>query len=1262
MPRKLNPAYIKVGHGKAAPDENASRPSLTGAGLVGAGPNIGQPVTPVGSTFGGALTGEAFAGHIQDPKGAHKASAIEHDGHPDILLSSNVEGALDELIGTVTKRPPYLGQWDSSVAFSGIPDWGFLKLRDASLDNYPLTTGVVPLENLPSGADPADVFPYYFTAPGPAQDAEFTHPGEDPRTDWLWNTGLELDLGSVGMGYGRCHIGAFTRDGDVGPAPLEVMRTARLYPRPNALDVETGLPERVPVTISGTVFPADRGVIALFHFPPGVRGDMQAEFLGQPLITDETVVGGSQGRVVAALLLGNGILGDKCNVDAPCTEEHLCDGDPGGIFSLGKNPVSEKYDPFSFPGRASGQYDLHEIHTGLDGFGNELVAPWNDLDGDTVTGSARTAAATIPAPGQVRLGTDPDAGETPVGYGIPILGGTSAYFDVPPAPQSGSLGHAIKGDSLILSSNFFRYRLPALKDYTPETGLKWTPRGDYGFRTQETWRFFEVASLHAVDYPDGAAVPTTSPYLRSAGFYETGFDEDYWVWQIARFRHTFLMPSTKGSGLREEVGSYWLVHFKTEADFEKFARDGIFPWDATDGYDVYGYSLAGSPPSHIEEDGNVANEWPAATPPSSPDGPAPLFGYSANPYHGLRSTILLDPDGEALPAVLTASYDWTTNSAPGNESIMWVSGVAYHTPHLVANGGTSFQFTAIDLVLDAGFWTSFRTSQYDLTGGTSAPAIIASVNPLFLNFAPWAYDGTTGFGALPISLDVTTGAAGVEFIPDDSFLGRHRVEVPFDYLGSNAGGLFSDTNGPLDADSLTLSLPGRSILVQGDIQNPSFVRDAKLRAYLRRPMNHLADDTTTLPFAATDGHGQVLAPVDGKRLLFHSSHFDQTAQQGYFGNYVQNPLGAPPNIGYGAMTGAVGERDTRERFLDEVYRIVPPFTASIVGLGPYTAQALASLQGPGMQGWVGGPIEVPVIVSLAASPWNEVSWLDMECHVLDLTGADPNVSDGLQVVGLPDRNPPQSAAVQMPFPSSGMMVYPQEDFRSVSPESAVHFAGAQPDYTTAAGVRQFIRAFDAAWLRSGGSVTLSAAGTTSLVLRIDGLLLEDLEFTAPGPGGLADNRVAIAVKVPGLTTWMDIGRADGAGPSKQDMFADGAGCQVVGDETYNFQDPESGYVGCYVKVNVGPVAALFTNTGTWSSYLGGVWPIEGEAPVLIRVQMDDGVKDGYDLEHRKVGGVFEVVKTPGAAPNTVRGLMGLRLVHPQDDLVPSLEASGVTLL
>lgn len=1258
MPRNVNPGDVKIGHGKAAPDENALRPSLTGLLPVPA-PIIGQAVVPVGALPGG-LSGEALAEHIQDPKAAHMASAIEHDGAPDILISDTVEGALDELIGTVVKRPPFLGQWSLSTFFRGIPDWGFLKVRDASLENYIQAPPPPPLANLPAGHSSANVFPYYFTAPGPAQDAEFTaddaygnprHAGEDPATDWLWNTGLEVtvDPSMPSTGYGRCHIGGFTRDGDVGPDPLEVMRTARLYPRPSGIDGGTGRPFRVPVTLSGSIFPADRGVLALFHFPVHNRGDMQAEFLGQPLITDETNPVGAQGRVVAALLMGSGILSGgasgKCGLGVPCNTVQ-CDGGSGGIFGVGTSAATDKYDPFAYPGRASGQYNLQEIHTGLDNFGNELISPWNDFDDDAVVGANRTEFDLIPAPGQVRLGTDPDAGETPVSYGIPILGGTEDYFDVAPIAQVGSLGFPIKGDALILESNFFRYRLPVLKDYSPATGLKWTPRGDAGFTTQETFRYFEVPAVTAPTYPDGPPVLAT---LRSAGFYESGFDEDYWVWQVARYRHTFLMPSLQGVGLREEVGSYWLVHFKSEADFEKFAHLGIFPWDAADGYEVYGHTLVGAPPTSLEEDKDIVNEWPAATDPVSPDGPAPLFGYSSNPYHGLRSTIFLDPAGTALPAVNLNAYTWdSTSLAAGPEAIVWVSGVAYFTPRLSTDGTLSFTFVDIELSLDPGFWTSYRTNSDDLSvDDTTAPAILASVNPMFLNMAPWAYG--TGPGTA-LSVTVPTGAPGVGLIPGDRFLGTHRIEEPFEYLGTNGSGSFTDANGPLDADGLQLLFAG-PIEMLGDGVTPAFTRDATLRAYFRRPLNHIADNSTTLPFSANDGHGLVLASTDGRQVLYHSTKFDKTTPaNGAFGNYVVAATGgALPNTSYSELARAA--KDVGEFFLDETYRLIPNFSATLIGAGgnPYTAQAVTSLQGPGMGGWIGGPIEVPVKANLAATPWDSCSWLLMEKHLVNLSlGADPDTLDGLQVAGLPDRNPAQSAAVMVPFPSRGVLQYPSENYFPMVPEGGVHFAGVQPTYAGAAGRRRYVRAFDAAFSHWIAPYPLSVAGTQTVVLRIDGLVLADFSYTAPGPGSVTADKLALAVKVPGLTTWMDIGRQDGAGPGKQDMFLDGAGCQVAGPETYDFQDPDTGYVGCYVKVNVGPMASLFSNPALWSNYAVGS-PL-GESPLMVEVRMNDGAFE-YNLAHKYVGPGFDPVEKPGAAPNEVRGLIGISLVHPTDTLV-----------
>jgi|APSaa5957512622_1039677.scaffolds.fasta_scaffold05982_2 hypothetical protein len=1229
MPVIRNPGTLTAGHGKVAPDENKPRPALEGAGLAGAGPNIGQVDPAIESLPGGVAT-ESVYSHIVDGD-AHKASSISIDGHPDTLISGTVEGALDELIGTVMKQPPALGQWSQELgeAFMGIPDWGFLKLRDSDLSEF---TGSGVTYTDPTVQTAQNVYPYLLTVTGPPRDTEFGNGMTDPGPDWTFNTGME-GLGEPGMGVGRCHIGGYTRDGDVGPAPLPVFRSARLYPRPTGVDATTGRPARVPVTISGTLFPADRGVLALLHFAPNITGTVKVDFLAQPLISDETAPLSAQGRVVAALLLGGGILGSKCDdFFNPCDDPAACDGKPGGIFGKGRAYEGGPYDPFGFPGRAPGQYGLKEIHDGVNAAAELLRAPWDDFDGDTVTGTSRTVTDVIPAPGQVRLGTDPHAGETPVGNGIPILGGTTAPFAVPPTPQNGSLTLNIHGDAIVEDSNFFRYRLPVLKDYSPTSGLKWTPRGEDPLLTSETNRYFaQAAPANTTTYADGTAVGST---WRTAGLY-TGFDEDYWVWQIARYRQTFLMQSIELDGDREEPGTYMLIHFMSEVDFERCVRDGEFPWDVADPYEVYGIAAADSP----ESDENLANPWPAATVPISPDGPAPDYGYAANPWHNVRNRVFMDPAGLVLPAVSSSAFTWTTAAAPATNAIVWVSGVAYFTPRQYVSGASSFNLTASDITIGAGFWTSFRTDYLDLTAWPSTgPALVASQNPVMVATAPWGYDvdPTT---VLPSSLTVPVGGAGVGYIPSLDYQLPYRLEMPFTHLGTNAGGVFTNANGPLDADTLVLALPS-GIELLGDDENPSFSRNAVMRAHFRRPLDHIAADSTNLPFAAADGHGQLLTHTLVGTVLMHTSRFNQTGLTGSFGNFLVGATGAPPNTSYVGLNDTL--KDYTERFLDETHRYTQVAPAALNGHGPYTAATITHLDGPGMGGWAGGPIETPVRISLANTPWDEASYLLMEDHLVDLTG-----TSGLQVAGLPDRNPPISDVNTMPYPSAGVLIYPKTDFSAGHfPVTVTHMTPAQPDYSAAAGGRYYLRTLDAAFSNVVGAT--SVAGNTELVLRFDGIVLEDFEYTAPGPGGMGSSKLAILLKVPGLTTWMDVGRADGGGPGKQDPLLDGAGCLVAGAETYNFTDPATGYKGCYVKCHVGPVASLFTNPAAFSGYTVG--SPAGEAPVQVTVAMNATAVD-YDLEHRYVTGSFEVASKPGGESDLVRGLFTMRVVHPTDTLI-----------
>ena len=92
-----------------------------------------------------------------------------------------------------------------------------------------------------------------------------------------------------------------------------------------------------------------------------------------------------------------------------------------------------------------------------------------------------------------------------------------------------------------------------------------------------------------------------------------------------------------------------------------------------------------------------------------------------------------------------------------------------------------------------------------------------------------------------------------------------------------------------------------------------------------------------------------------------------------------------------------------------------------------------------------------------------------------------------------------------------------------------------------------------------------------------------------------------------MTTWLDIGRRDGDGPSKQDPLLDGGGCQVLGEDTVNAYDPHSGHRYCTVKINVGSTANFFRM-------------VEGTTiicPLMIKVvYYDTAIAKYYDFAHK----------------------------------------------
>lgn len=1019
MPRKNDPSEIKIGSGLADSD------SVEKNALV-------QPQSG------------SIEAHLEEGV-THEASSVSIDGYPPLYKSRNVEGALDELSALIPPEPPTVGNFSELVTLSGIPDWGVLKLKDQDVRSY-----------FSENTDGSDIYPYYFVAPESAnENPPFTTFGQDPVTDSVFN----VDDGTyTGGGEGSTHVGAYTRSG-------VILHSNRLFY------------DESHFVISGAVYPADRGVLALVYW---AAGGTPVEFLSLSL----------EDRIPAAILLGQGILGSSSGFP--------CDGDPGGIFSLGSSGGS--YDPFSFPGQASGQYNLQEIHTGT----------------SVTSGPSPSADNTA---GQVRLGTDPNAGAAIIAGGINILGGTTA---------------AVSGGD---DNNFFRYRLPYLADYNTNTGLIYTS-------STEKPRYFTKPSI--------ALNPGTD--LTEAGNYPN-FSKDYWTFQVARYRHR--LEILNGSGATTlDIGNYLLVHFRTEAAFEEFALTGAAPAPE----DLYSASLPtwGS----IEDDSNIVA----------------VTGETSESYHILRSKLSQDIEGVDDPTASASPFNEFDYTAL-QDRVQSISGIKYFTPRdETADGIESWKITDLDLEINGLWENTYRVSSSDYPEDR---------NPALISVSPFSFEESGGSGT-------HTPVPTTALVSNPSRIQRQRLEFALEDLFAGA---------PTPADTATASLSPDEWHFSGDETEPSFTTDGKLRLFFRRPLKNSEDPSTTIFLEP----GIVLPPSDGKSILYHSSkgEFSDTP---LFGNFFS---GGSPKTSLSDPS-----KDIEERFLDESYRYLKTWAGV-----PSPEKEL--LEGPGLPS-APSPVEVPVRASTTGDPnYTTASWLQNNHHEDDLSSVGA-VSGEAQVAGLPDRNPLLFYGVKNPKPSSGILIYPQTDYTTGFRPSVVDgdLSGppTQYDYSGITGDVEYVRAFDASI-----NQTVPVVGQTFFYLKIKGLSLEDFEYSPPGPGS---SGIAIMVKVPGLTTWMDLGRPDGSGPSKQDVALDGAGCKVIGPETFDSADSEDGTTFCQVKVHTGPYAKLFEiSSGTEIGF----------SPILVKVIIKDSA-DGKALNF--------VDSTPEDDPSTLRGLVGISVIDP----------------
>lgn len=552
-------------------------------------------------------------------------------------------------------------------------------------------------------------------------------------------------------------------------------------------------------------------------------------------------------------------------------------------------------------------------------------------------------------------------------------------------------------------------------------------------------------------------------------------------------------------------------------------------------------------------------------------------GISA-PYSTLTAEVREDPNGTAVPAMPGPANTFTFSGLNTTS----VSGVDYYVPLNPATGVITAGITALNLSVTNVFADAYRTHDTVPSAGPffgDARASALNQNPLFISLGGFTFQGTE----VPATDTIAVGALALPLLFPASLGGARRQRIEFGFADLNAGAV-----NPAIAAPAVISVAAGAIAdrigFEGDELSPVFTEDAKVRVFVRRPQN--TDPTTGYPLPSLPASGltAVSTTVGSPKILFHSMADVNATIFPTYGNPT-----VPPN----AVLDVTKDRE--ERFLDEIYRYP-------LDWAPLTPPAtVAQLQGPGLPSGV-TPILVPVR-PVNLDP-NYPGWYFSGLHNENLvTSAVPTVNQSLQVAGLPDRNPPYTDGVSSPLPSRGILLYPKDNY-------AVGYEPSGPNYSGALGDRYYQRVFNAG---------ASNVGESSVLLRFWGVDLSDFGFVGPGPGALG---MAISVKLPGVTTWMDAGRPDGTGPSKQDPVQDGAGCLVVGPNTFTQTDPGSQILYTQVEVNLGPVGSLFLNG-------------EGKCPILVRVLIRNNVT-GRALDWKNV---------PATDPtSTCRGLVGIEVI------------------
>lgn len=658
--------------------------------------------------------------------------------------------------------------------------------------------------------------------------------------------------------------------------------------------------------------------------------------------------------------------------------------------------------------------------------------------------------------------------------------------------------------------------------------------------------------------------PAAAPTTTQAGNYDD-FTADFWAIQVARYRHRFVLAAGVPVALRRD-GSYALVHFRKEEYFEEYVRDGVAP-TADKVFSINLVNWSGS----AEIDNLVDLTVP--TPTASP-------AYAVH-----TSEVSEDPNGTVVPTMPGPNNLFTFSALNATQ----VSGILYYKPLSPVTGGQQAAITMLDLAVTNVFNEGYRSHDAVPTAGPlfgDDRGEALNQCPVFLSLASFAYEGLES----PESGTITVNPLAAPLLFPAS-LGRvKRQRIEFGFADLRPGGA---TN-PAPADNAVVAMPlgpiGDRISFQGDPNTPAFTENAKVRVFVRRPQNTDLSSGYPLPTLPATGMDAIPTMPGSPKILYHSMA-DHTG--------VIFPT-------YGNATNAANvilnpTKDRDERFLDEVYR----YPMNWEPLATTIPADAAQLLGPGLPG---GFVPVMVPVQPVNGDPNYPGYYFQGWHTKLLDGTDPDVVSEAQVAGLPERNPPYTDGVDAPFPSRGVLIYPRDNY-------SMGYLPVNANYAVAVGDRGYQRCFDA----GAGNV-----GASSFVMRFWGVTLSDFAYAGFGPGG-AD--LACMVKIPGLTTWMDAGRVDGGGPSKQDPALDGAGCLVLGPNTFNAIDPASQVQYAQIEINIGPLASLFLN-------------LEGKCPVLVKI-----IRKDTPAAH--VPGTLDWQNVLPTAPTSAcRGLVGIEILVP----------------